>query len=474
MPADTDHSTALNQTQLKGRSAEGVLVNLCNEHENPAQPAAAENINPESPCLPSLQTMLSTGQPSSSSSSSFSGRMVTLPPLGVSHYGTPSPSPPSTPMTKPRLYPLHALTFAEPRPSQRPTTGTLLRFDCHGTAAASRRSRCSSMEPLTPQKRLQPPAGDDAQRRFSVDSVIDGIADEQAGSTTRQTSLSCSPPPAAGSSALLSLPQDLSESLASTNESPSKEQDAEASASTKRRFQCTFQNCQKSFSTSGHLSRHHRIHTGVKPYECPVTDCKARFSRQDNMMQHYRTHVLKVQRKGSEGSGLVLQLDPTSGSRPAFGTIMAASGQAPATVSVVSLGPSIHTPSPWRTRYCSLPTTAAPYPHSSPASIAKRRASFPHMAYSIPSYTHPYSHAHIPARAVPYPHLYQHHPGGYAVTGPSLTSVCHCMPGSGSRRGSGATQCDGAHHEAGCGSLVVRLPDPASGRSAERSPKRQA
>ncbi|PWW75674.1 hypothetical protein C7212DRAFT_363807 [Tuber magnatum] len=54
-----------------------------------------------------------------------------------------------------------------------------------------------------------------------------------------------------------------------------------------RRYTCQ---CGKSFTTSGHLARHTRIHTGEKNYVCPETGCGARFSRQDNCMQHYRTH----------------------------------------------------------------------------------------------------------------------------------------------------------------------------------------
>ncbi|KAI7901511.1 uncharacterized protein BX663DRAFT_399933, partial [Cokeromyces recurvatus] len=49
--------------------------------------------------------------------------------------------------------------------------------------------------------------------------------------------------------------------------------------------------CQKSFTTSGHLARHYRIHTGEKNYNCLHPGCSSKFSRQDNMMQHYRTHI---------------------------------------------------------------------------------------------------------------------------------------------------------------------------------------
>lgn len=54
-----------------------------------------------------------------------------------------------------------------------------------------------------------------------------------------------------------------------------------------RRYSCQ---CGKSFTTSGHLARHTRIHTGEKNYVCPEAGCGARFSRQDNCMQHFRTH----------------------------------------------------------------------------------------------------------------------------------------------------------------------------------------
>ncbi|XBW35443.1 hypothetical protein QEN19_001009 [Hanseniaspora menglaensis] len=48
-----------------------------------------------------------------------------------------------------------------------------------------------------------------------------------------------------------------------------------------------------SFSTSGHLARHSRLHTGVKNHICPVPMCGKRFGRRDNMRQHYKIHVKK-------------------------------------------------------------------------------------------------------------------------------------------------------------------------------------
>ena len=62
-----------------------------------------------------------------------------------------------------------------------------------------------------------------------------------------------------------------------------------------RKFLC--KTCSMAFTTSGHLSRHNRIHTGERNYTCPYEGCKQRFSRHDNCLQHYRTHLKKQQRR---------------------------------------------------------------------------------------------------------------------------------------------------------------------------------
>lgn len=50
----------------------------------------------------------------------------------------------------------------------------------------------------------------------------------------------------------------------------------------KRRYECA--TCGKTFTTSGHVARHNRIHTGEKNFHCPEPGCSQRFSRQDNCM----------------------------------------------------------------------------------------------------------------------------------------------------------------------------------------------
>jgi uncharacterized Zn-finger protein len=54
------------------------------------------------------------------------------------------------------------------------------------------------------------------------------------------------------------------------------------SKGTKRRYECS--TCGKTFTTSGHVARHNRIHTGEKNFQCPEPGCSQRFSRQDNCM----------------------------------------------------------------------------------------------------------------------------------------------------------------------------------------------
>lgn len=56
-----------------------------------------------------------------------------------------------------------------------------------------------------------------------------------------------------------------------------------------KRFRCPYPNCGKEFTTSGHLCRHRRTHTGEKNFACAY--CGARFSRQDNCNQHARSHA---------------------------------------------------------------------------------------------------------------------------------------------------------------------------------------
>ncbi|KAJ3199721.1 hypothetical protein HK099_003041 [Clydaea vesicula] len=99
--------------------------------------------------------------------------------------------------------------------------------------------------------------------------------------------------------------QDISENL-ETSVSPIEKQDK---SNTSKKFLCTFGTCGKSFSTSGHLSRHARIHTGTKSFKCLIPECDSFFSRHDNMMQHYRTHSKKLAAMAQKGFVILPKYD---------------------------------------------------------------------------------------------------------------------------------------------------------------------
>ncbi|KAH6625988.1 hypothetical protein B0J18DRAFT_127680 [Chaetomium sp. MPI-SDFR-AT-0129] len=60
-----------------------------------------------------------------------------------------------------------------------------------------------------------------------------------------------------------------------------------------KRFPCRFREtlgCEKTFTTSGHASRHAKIHTAEKSVPCTWPGCNKKFTRADNMKQHVETH----------------------------------------------------------------------------------------------------------------------------------------------------------------------------------------
>jgi len=68
-----------------------------------------------------------------------------------------------------------------------------------------------------------------------------------------------------------------------------------------KRHACRFAeefNCEKTFTTSGHASRHSKIHTAEKAVPCKHPGCDRKFTRSDNMKQHMETHIKK--KRGTE------------------------------------------------------------------------------------------------------------------------------------------------------------------------------
>ncbi|KAJ2972636.1 hypothetical protein NUW58_g9145 [Xylaria curta] len=60
-----------------------------------------------------------------------------------------------------------------------------------------------------------------------------------------------------------------------------------------KRYPCRYREshgCEKTFTTSGHASRHSKIHTAEKAVPCTFPGCHKKFTRADNMKQHLETH----------------------------------------------------------------------------------------------------------------------------------------------------------------------------------------
>jgi Zinc finger, C2H2 type len=69
----------------------------------------------------------------------------------------------------------------------------------------------------------------------------------------------------------------------------------------RRRYACPVGMCVKTFSTSGHASRHAKTHEGRREHVCG--ECFKRFGRKDNMRQHMTTHAAHGSVAHERGSG---------------------------------------------------------------------------------------------------------------------------------------------------------------------------
>lgn len=105
-----------------------------------------------------------------------------------------------------------------------------------------------------------------------------------------------------------------------------------------KRYACRFRetlSCEKTFTTSGHASRHAKIHTAEKGVECSFDGCPKKFTRADNMKQHLETHFKEKPRSSlsrpnflndrrSSSSIQTLPSPTSSHSIPSRGRVMAA------------------------------------------------------------------------------------------------------------------------------------------------------
>ncbi|KAG5652155.1 hypothetical protein H0H81_006100 [Sphagnurus paluster] len=133
------------------------------------------------------------------------------------------------------------------------------------------------------------------------------------------------------------------------------------------------QTCDRPFSTSGHLARHSRVHTGERNHKCPFPGCETRCSRQDNLQQHYRIHLSPGSRRSSTRSAISRAMNSSGSKR----------GSAASSGSVSSI----------------------PEPPSSPPPLSAPPALEPARVYSHhsppPDSPPPLAHATLPATHMP-------------------------------------------------------------------------
>lgn len=85
---------------------------------------------------------------------------------------------------------------------------------------------------------------------------------------------------------------------------------SKAKDGSQKRYPCKDPSCDRTFTTSGHASRHAKIHEGNKPISCTFAGCPKRFTRQDNMKQHLETH--RREKTRSTGSARATRRDRPS------------------------------------------------------------------------------------------------------------------------------------------------------------------
>lgn len=55
-----------------------------------------------------------------------------------------------------------------------------------------------------------------------------------------------------------------------------------------RPFKCDAEHCGKTFTRNEELTRHKKIHTGLRPFSCH--QCDKKFGRKDHLKKHKRSH----------------------------------------------------------------------------------------------------------------------------------------------------------------------------------------
>ncbi|KAI1791042.1 hypothetical protein LXA43DRAFT_449442 [Ganoderma leucocontextum] len=209
---------------------------------------------------------------------------------------------------------------------------------------------------------------------------------------------------------------------------PSPTHPSHLSLSTKKKHSC--QICNRTFTTSGHLARHTRIHTGERNHKCPFPGCETRCSRQDNLQQHYRIHLSPGSRRSS-GSATRAAMNRASASDRSRSTRKRSKNDSPHSASppppppipsppleppaLTQAYPTLpsglpeppDTPPPLAQAYPTLPPPIAPaFPQQS---LSARPSSRSSRSTPEATYYSPVSYAHPSLAPVPTPSHPQYH-----------------------------------------------------------------
>jgi uncharacterized Zn-finger protein len=109
----------------------------------------------------------------------------------------------------------------------------------------------------------------------------------------------------ADKSATLKRPTYLDASSRTTSFMDEESSNSPVPERTAKRYPCRYRDthgCEKTFTTSGHASRHSKIHTAEKAVQCTFVGCHKKFTRADNMKQHLETHFKDKSRSSSKSS----------------------------------------------------------------------------------------------------------------------------------------------------------------------------
>ncbi|CAI4213919.1 unnamed protein product [Parascedosporium putredinis] len=156
--------------------------------------------------------------------------------------------------------------------SSSPHTPELLRSDSYDSISPSN-------DPLSP---LTPSVAFDYSRQYLYASGQSGYEEYGADVSRKHSSFS-----------------ESTRSASYEDDIPSTPAVPERSA---KRYPCRYRDshgCEKTFTTSGHASRHSKIHTAEKAVQCTFPGCQKKFTRADNMKQHLETHYKDKSRASS-------------------------------------------------------------------------------------------------------------------------------------------------------------------------------